>query len=148
MATIVTTELLEPTKTLGWRIAVRTDGKQWRFNLVDLSPRGGGDAHHRAVTKAFPESVITPHPNHGETVGKRKFYRWVVGAPAPHAYLVTIKLPKNPDHNPHDKKLGRCEVSPLCSDSTGEHHTVLAHGNLEVDALRRSYHITRVEEVR
>lgn len=61
-------------------------------------------------------------------------------------YLVTVKLPKNPDHNPRDKKTGICAVSARCTDVTGEHHTVYAKDYEAVEALLEKFgHITRVE---
>lgn len=65
-------------------------------------------------------------------------------------YIVTIKLPKNPEHNPHDKKTGECAVSALCTDVTGEHHSLLVEATDDavaaVVARRHGYqHVTRVE---
>lgn len=68
-------------------------------------------------------------------------------------YLVTVKLPKNPEHNPRDKKTGPCPVNGKpCTDVTGEHHTFLA--KLEDvseegvrDVYQEIYHVTRVETV-
>ena len=41
--------------------------------------------------------------------------------------IVTIKLPKDPKHNSHNKKLGTCKIYPFnyCTDKTGEHHSIL-----------------------
>lgn len=62
--------------------------------------------------------------------------------------LVTIKLPKNPEHDPRNKKTGLCPVSPTCTDVTGEHHTVVARTVDEVEELREKFgHITRIEKV-
>lgn len=62
--------------------------------------------------------------------------------------LVTIKLPNNPNHNPRAKVTGPCVISPECTDSTGEHHTVAVHTNEQVAGLRDHFgHITRVETV-
>lgn len=61
------------------------------------------------------------------------------------AYLVTIKLPRNPDHNPRAKLTDSCAVSDNCTDSTGEHHTYLARTIEEVQAETR--HITRIETI-
>jgi len=62
--------------------------------------------------------------------------------------LVTIKLPKNPEHDPKNKKTGPCAVAKNCTDTTGEHHTVLVHSVADVEALRQQFgHITRVELV-
>lgn len=40
--------------------------------------------------------------------------------------LVTIRLPRNADHDPHNKVTGPCPVndSQPCTDITGEHHTI------------------------
>lgn len=62
-------------------------------------------------------------------------------------YIVTVKLPRNPDHNPRDKKTGRCPVSPECTDSTGEHHSHLVETDRLFMALERFSHVTRVERV-
>lgn len=60
--------------------------------------------------------------------------------------LVTIKLPKNPDHDPNSKVTAPCPVSWSCTDSTGEHHTTLAVTEEEVNELRERFgHITRIE---
>lgn len=66
-------------------------------------------------------------------------------------YLVTLKLPKNSEHNPRDKKTGRCpaDQNGICTDQTGEHHTVLIVENDIVQAKARfpGQHITRIEVV-
>jgi hypothetical protein len=62
-------------------------------------------------------------------------------------YLVTVKLPRNPDHDPRDKKTGACPVSPECTDATGEHHTFLLETDRLFLALARYAHVTRVERV-
>lgn len=65
-------------------------------------------------------------------------------------FLVTVKLPKNPDHNPRDKKTGNCPVAKgVCTDVTGEHHTALSYAD-SIEEVKREfagYHITRIEEV-
>lgn len=70
-------------------------------------------------------------------------------------FLVTVKLPKNPEHNPRDKKTGPCPVNgEPCTDVTGAHHTVLADGldHLDAESVRDLYQgdghcVTRVETV-
>lgn len=70
-------------------------------------------------------------------------------------YLVTVKLPKNPEHNPRDKKTGPCPANGnLCTDVTGEHHTFTASldDDLSAEDVRKIYqglydHITRIEIV-
>jgi hypothetical protein len=61
--------------------------------------------------------------------------------------LVTIKLPKNPSHDPHNKVTAPCVVSASCTDSTGEHHTTLVRTQAGLDYLRATYHITRIEAI-
>jgi hypothetical protein len=74
-------------------------------------------------------------------------------------YLVTIKLPRNPAHNPRDKQIGTCPVrhgaepgdgGALCSDVTGEHHTYLYAASSPSAAITHGQllygHVTRVEE--
>jgi hypothetical protein len=62
-------------------------------------------------------------------------------------FLVTIKLPKNPNHNPHAKVIGECPFG-TCTDSTGEHHTGVVRTLDEAEGFREAYrHITRIEEV-
>ena len=67
-------------------------------------------------------------------------------------YIVTVKLPKNPDHNPHNKLIGNCPVSDkVCTDVTGEHHSFLREAASPADARNQAFarfgHVTRVEEV-
>jgi hypothetical protein len=65
-------------------------------------------------------------------------------------YLVTVKLPRDPAHNPAKKVAGTCPVSGLsCTDVTGQHHT-LAVGAANPEAAANAVgeyfpHITRVE---
>lgn len=72
--------------------------------------------------------------------------------------LVTVKLPRNPAHNPHNKVTGPCPVSHFqCTDVTGEHHTVsvrsrhsdqsaaIAEAETFVRSERPGIHITRSE---
>lgn len=68
-------------------------------------------------------------------------------------YIVTIKLAKNSEHNPRDKKTGMCPLGTgICTDATGEHHSYFVTGE-SVEAVRQSVldagwtHVTRVEEV-
>jgi hypothetical protein len=69
-------------------------------------------------------------------------------------FLVTVKLPKNPKHDPRNKKSDTCPVNlnATCTDATGEHHTVLWEGASFVDAMsywriERGMHVTRIEGV-
>ena len=74
-------------------------------------------------------------------------------------FLVTLKLPKHPLHDPANKVTGPCPLQPwsaddtdtkLCTDVTGQHHTILVErDSLEElrSAYERTYHVTRIEEV-
>jgi hypothetical protein len=68
-------------------------------------------------------------------------------------YIVTVKLPRNPTHDPAHKKTGECQFSPHCTDLTGQHHSFVAGAENE-KILRRQLahttgceHITRIEEM-
>lgn len=65
-------------------------------------------------------------------------------------YLVTVKLPKNHNHDPHNKVTGQCPVSGfLCTDVTGEHHTFPSYlASIEEcqEYWSKEYHVTRIEE--
>lgn len=65
-------------------------------------------------------------------------------------FIVTIKVEKNPNHNPRAKVTAVCPVSSTCTDSTGEHHSVLMEAESAEDARERVFksagvHVTRVE---
>jgi hypothetical protein len=67
-------------------------------------------------------------------------------------YLVTVKLDRNPAHNPTNKITGWCPAQPdkVCTDVTGQHHTILVEGATLRDVhvmYSNLYHVTRVEEV-
>ena len=74
-------------------------------------------------------------------------------------YLVTVKLARNPEHDPHNKITGKCPVDPwgwgmdkdrICTDVTGQHHTFLAEGASVDDVYQmyaRRHLITRIEEI-
>lgn len=75
-------------------------------------------------------------------------------------FLVTVKLVKNPAHNPREKKTGPCPVNGKpCTDVTGEHHTFLVDldghtlngRGMDAESVREfyasTYHVTRVEAV-
>lgn len=69
-------------------------------------------------------------------------------------FMVTVKQPRDPEHNPHHKKTGRCtaigSAGATCTDTTGQHHTVLVRA-ITLDLVRkwaaeRWEHVTRIEE--
>lgn len=68
-------------------------------------------------------------------------------------YLVTVKLPRNPDHDPNNKVTGVCPAfGTYCTDVTGAHHTVLVRNIGSAVAARIEYelmgfHVTRIEHV-
>lgn len=66
-------------------------------------------------------------------------------------YLVTVKLARNPEHDPRAKVTTSCPIghgSP-CTDATGEHHTYLTEATDRDTALaharQRHGHVTRIE---
>ena len=78
--------------------------------------------------------------------------------------IVTVKLPRNPKHNPRNKQTGRCPLfSPpyryplfksmeglnICTDITGSHHSYIETGKNEKEirelAEKKFGHITRIE---
>lgn len=71
-------------------------------------------------------------------------------------YIVTIKLPRRKDHDPHNKKNGQCPVymlsNHLCDDVTGEHHSFLFESDKDIEGVRavcseEGRHVTRIERV-
>lgn len=66
-------------------------------------------------------------------------------------FLVTVRLPRRPEHDPHNKIAGTCPVQgDYCSDTTGEHHTVLVDDMPDIPTVqaafeRLGYKITRIE---
>jgi hypothetical protein len=73
------------------------------------------------------------------------------------AYVVTVKLARNLNHDPKNKLAAECPAGPYadrpcCTDSTGEHHSFLTVAeHIEQAAERftdRGYHVTRVETAR
>jgi hypothetical protein len=63
--------------------------------------------------------------------------------------IVTVKLPKNPAHDPKHKRTGICPVSSrLCTDVTGEHHSILVEGSSLIEIAEKAgakWRITRME---
>ncbi len=81
--------------------------------------------------------------------------------------IVTVKLPRNPHHNPRDKQTNVCPANQkfydtpfhtvlyfgtVCTDWTGEHHSFIAVGkdlsDIENRAKKQFGHVTRIETVR
>ena len=70
-------------------------------------------------------------------------------------YIVTIKVRKDPAHNPYDKKTQNKEIGSTehnCTDATGEHHSMLVNANgykeaeSKVNKRLGPIHITRIEQ--
>jgi hypothetical protein len=66
--------------------------------------------------------------------------------------IVTVKLERNPQHDPLHKKDGVCPVSnKYCTDITGQHHSFIVHGvsipDIRCRTLLRYKHITRIEVI-
>jgi hypothetical protein len=64
-------------------------------------------------------------------------------------FIATVKLPRNPDHDPRNKQTGKCRFSDHCTDVTGQHHSFLVGAQDEADARSQvgDVHLTRLEEV-
>lgn len=69
-------------------------------------------------------------------------------------FIVTVKLDKDPHHNPRAKVTGECRMrrNMNCTDVTGEHHSILMAAVsrervAEVLARKGIRHITRIEEL-
>jgi hypothetical protein len=66
-------------------------------------------------------------------------------------YIVTVKLHKNPAHDPRNKIVSDCRMSHTCTDATGEHHSYLTTGRSVEEVTQAAKdawgHVTRVEEV-
>jgi hypothetical protein len=63
-------------------------------------------------------------------------------------YLVTVKLPKNPAHNPRAKQTGQCPFSDECTDVTGEHHSFLTNAEGVAQLRENGPYLTRAELLR
>jgi len=68
--------------------------------------------------------------------------------------IVTVKLTRNPIHNPRNKISGSCQIprNGLCTDITGSHHSYIEEGRsvagIRRIAQKRWSHITRIEVLR
>lgn len=70
-------------------------------------------------------------------------------------FMVTVKLLRQPGHDPLEKVTGLCPITDsaaMCTDTTGQHHTVLVEGDSITHVMadwkmRRGHHVTRIEEV-
>lgn len=68
-------------------------------------------------------------------------------------YIVTIKLPNNPNHNPRQKIPGECPAfGGYCTDVTGAHHSTILRDWPGAQSARSRYeamgfHVTRVERI-
>jgi len=74
-------------------------------------------------------------------------------------YIVTVRLPRNPEHDPKNKKPGVCPLTPgvgryemlwiSCTDVTGEHHSYIEEAEsmaeAEAQARIKHHHVTRIE---
>lgn len=66
-------------------------------------------------------------------------------------YIVTVRLAKNPAHDPRNKVTATCPMGKKrCTDQTGEHHSFLVDSLVSLEEVREhfeaTYHVTRVEE--
>lgn len=67
-------------------------------------------------------------------------------------FIVTIKMSKDPNHDPKNKITGECPSTGMeCTDTTGEHHSFL-HQAGSAEEIRTGLqalgvHVTRIEMV-
>lgn len=62
-------------------------------------------------------------------------------------YVITVKVPRNPGHDPSNKQTGTCPYSKQCTDRTGQHHSFLGT-IVDISRLHEAgVHITRTELV-
>lgn len=69
-------------------------------------------------------------------------------------FIVTVKLPRNPDHDPQNKKAGTCPaMKGYCTDVTGEHHSFVIEAS-SVESAKVFVingmgfkHVTRIESL-
>ncbi len=69
--------------------------------------------------------------------------------------IVTLRMPRNPSHDPRNKIIDYCPLSEelaICTDVTGEHHSYVECGEnlgqIKEKALKKfpnALHITRIE---
>lgn len=68
-------------------------------------------------------------------------------------FIVTVcRTKRNPDHDPTNKKTGRCEWSEHCTDVTGQHHSFIMYSANEeiirsLMGARPGWRLTRLERV-
>jgi hypothetical protein len=68
------------------------------------------------------------------------------------SYIVTVRIAKNPAHDPRNKLSGMCPIDQTrCTDTTGEHHSFLHDSIFEPEEIvsfwtRNGFHVTRVEQ--
>lgn len=66
--------------------------------------------------------------------------------------IVTVKLPRNPAHDPRNKISGKCPLQEVwCTDTTGSHHCYVESGadfeEIKKKAHEKYAHITRIEAI-
>lgn len=71
--------------------------------------------------------------------------------------IVTLRFPRNPDHDPKNKVIDYCPLSAglaICTDVYGEHHSYVESGenleDLKKKALKKypnANHVTRIEAI-
>lgn len=70
-------------------------------------------------------------------------------------YIVTVKMPKHPLHDPTNKISGPCPIDSkgFCTDVTGAHHsTLVRNSSATIEQVRAKFqekgvHVTRIEAV-
>lgn len=68
-------------------------------------------------------------------------------------WIVTVKEPKNTQHDPKNKVTSNCTYSEVCTDSTGEHHSFVIATDASEEQIKETIeasgvHVTRIERAK
>jgi len=68
-------------------------------------------------------------------------------------FIVTVKLPNDPNHDPKNKITGPCPITKAhCTDVTGAHHSAVIKNVLSAELVLADFqalglHVTRIEQI-
>jgi hypothetical protein len=128
------------------RTAMDDEERYWREKIAAEVEAFGDELLENAGVRATGVAVRAVVREAADRVRRREDV---------HAYAVTVKLPRDPTHDPANKITGVCALPDggTCTDVTGQHHTYLTWSDRGIehvreDATRRGFtHVTRIEEV-
>lgn len=121
-----------------------------------FAERESNSLHYQDALQVARSAIADePFIDESTMLGKSEALAAIVGDHVTRKFIVTVKLPKNPDHNPHNKVTGPCPLDAsrrkTCTDVTGEHHSELVYLSSIEEAMRlykeNGFHVTRIEEV-